>query len=209
MLVVLTIFLSGLLVLRIATTLCCVGCPKILQFLPNISYWPNPHLLELNVRQAQIHPLPVRRPHLYHIRQYSHLQLQHFWPICPNLVIFCQHHLVVGVGVEEALHGDPPDLDPDNSRNQDTVENIDSKLRIETNFDSTANIDCCSLGQPRQSLDWQRRLPGPRLQRRLGCRQSPWRLWQRPLKVQSKMQCLYLYFWPRQCLPLWAWLRAR
>merc|ERR1719266_1932522 len=88
MLVVLTIFLSGLLVLRIATTLCCVGCPKILQFWPNISYWPNPHLLELNVRQAQIHLLPVRRPHLYHIRQYSHLQLQHFWPICPNLVIF-------------------------------------------------------------------------------------------------------------------------
>ena len=48
-LVVLTIFLSGLLVLRIATTLCCVGCPKILHFWPNISYWPNLHPLELNV----------------------------------------------------------------------------------------------------------------------------------------------------------------
>ena len=52
-LVVLTIFLSGLLVLRIATTLCCVGCPKILQFWPNISYWPNPHLLELNVLEKK------------------------------------------------------------------------------------------------------------------------------------------------------------
>ena len=43
------IFLAGLLVLRIATTLCCVGCPKILHFWPNISYWPNLHPLELNV----------------------------------------------------------------------------------------------------------------------------------------------------------------
>ena len=52
-LVVLTIFLSGLLVLRIATTLCCVGCPKILHFWPNISYWPNLHPLELNVLEKR------------------------------------------------------------------------------------------------------------------------------------------------------------